>query len=116
MEPTTLAQLLAHRESAEPAVIAEETDLTISHRALADQVDRLAETLRGVGLRPGDAVAFVLPNGLESLVLFLALAQARLIAAPLNPASKADELRAMFADIQPRAIVAIAGNSVVADA
>src|SRR5271167_4357116 len=116
MEPTTLAQLLLHRELAEPAVIAEATALTISHRALADQVERLAEILLGAGLRHGDAVALVLPNGLELIVLFLALARARLIAAPLNPASKADELRGMFADVQPRAIVAVAGNSVVANA
>jgi oxalate---CoA ligase len=116
MEPTTLAQLLSYRDSAEPAVIAEATAQTMSHRELADHVDRLAETLVGAGLRPGDAVALVLPNGLELIVLFLALARARLIAAPINPASKADELRGMFADVQPRAIVAVAGNFVVANA
>ena len=38
-----------------------------------------------------------------------------MIAAPLNPASKAAELRGLFADVEPRAIVATGGNGVAAD-
>jgi acyl-CoA synthetase (AMP-forming)/AMP-acid ligase II len=114
MEPTTL--LFTDPSSAEPAIIAESGAVTISHRALADQVERLAEALRGTGLHPGDAVALVLPNGLELIVLFLALARAGLIAAPLNPACKADELRGLLADIGARAVVACSGNGAVVDA
>ena len=58
----------------------------------------------------------VLPNGLEFLVLFLALAQAGLIAAPLNPAYKTDELRIFFEDIQPRAIIMGSSNAAVIEA
>src|SRR5207253_10066088 len=86
MESTTLAHLTADSASAEPAIIAEDAAVTISHRALADSIERLAGVLRCAGLRSGDAVALVLPNGPELLVLFLALARARLIAAPLTPA------------------------------
>jgi acyl-CoA synthetase (AMP-forming)/AMP-acid ligase II len=114
--PTTLAQLLADPTSAEPAVIAEAAGVAISYRALAEQVERLAEALCGGGLRPGDAVALVLPNGPELLVLLLALARAGLIAAPLNPAYTTDELRGLLADIGPRAIIAVRGNRVVSDA
>jgi acyl-CoA synthetase (AMP-forming)/AMP-acid ligase II len=40
-----------------------------------------------------DCVAIVLPNGREFLVIFLALTHARLVALPLNPADKSDEIR-----------------------
>src|ERR1700688_3404949 len=114
MEPTTL--LFTDPTSAEPAIIAESGAVTISHRALGDQVERLAETLRRTGLHPGDAVALVLPNGLELIVLFLALARAGLIAAPLNPVYKRDELRGFIADVEARAVVAGSGDGAVMDA
>src|SRR5262249_47864354 len=85
-------------------------------RALAEQIDQLAEQLRSVGLRRGDRVVIVLPNGLEFLVVFLAIATAGLIAAPLNPAYKIDELRNFFEDIQPRAIVVGNNSTAVTEA
>jgi non-ribosomal peptide synthetase component F len=115
MEPTTLAQLLADPTSTEPAIIAEAGGVALSYRALADQVEGLAEALQRTGLNPGDAVALILPNGIELLVTFLALARAGLIGAPLNPVYKAEELHGLFADIDPHAIVIAGGNGVVID-
>src|SRR5882672_6463849 len=115
MKATTLANLFADPTSAQPAIIVEASGAAISYRALAEEVERLAEELCGAGLRAGDAVALVLPNGPELLVLLLALARAGLIAVPLNPAFKADELRGLFAEVAPRAIVAAADNRVVTD-
>src|SRR5260370_6079352 len=115
MKATTLANLLADPTSAQPAIIVEASGVAISYRALADEVERLAEELRGAGFGAGDAVALELPNGPELLVLFRALARAGLIAVPLNPAFKADELHGLFADVEPRAIVAARENSVVTD-
>ena len=115
MKATTFANLLADPKSAQPAIIVEANGVAISYRALAEQVERLAEGFRGAGLRAGDAVVLVLPNGPELLVLLLALARAGLIAVPLNPALKADELHGLFADAEPRAIVAASGNGVVAE-
>src|ERR1700688_97152 len=99
MEPTTLTHLLAFPTSAEVAIIDEAAELAISYRALADELERLAQALRGVGLDSGEAVALVLPNGLELLVLCLALARAGLVAAPLNPASSVSELRGLIAEM-----------------
>src|SRR2546421_10871726 len=113
---TTLEQLLADPKSAAPAVITESPSVVLSYRALAEQIERLAEQLRSAGLRPGDRVVVVLPNGLEFLVVFLAIAAAGLIAAPLNPAHKADELREFFEDIQPRAIIVGNSNAAVIEA
>jgi acyl-CoA synthetase (AMP-forming)/AMP-acid ligase II len=114
MKQTTLAHLLAHSTSAEPAIIAEASAVEISYRALTDQVESLAEALQRAGLRAGDVVAIVLPNGPELLVLFLALARAGMIAAPINPAYKADELRGLLSDLDPRAVIAAGDNDAVA--
>jgi acyl-CoA synthetase (AMP-forming)/AMP-acid ligase II len=113
---TTLTQLLADPKSAAPAVITESPPVVLTYRSLAEQIERLAEQLRSAGLRPGDCVAMVLPNGLEFLVVFLAIAEAGLIAAPLNPAYKTDELRIFFEDIQPRAIIVGSSNPAVIEA
>jgi acyl-CoA synthetase (AMP-forming)/AMP-acid ligase II len=114
MNQQTLVHLLADSTSAEPAIIAGAASVEISHRSLNDQVECLAEALHGSGLRSGDVVALVLPNGPELLTLFLALARAGMIAAPLNPAYKADELHGLLLDLEARAIIAVRGNDAVA--
>jgi acyl-CoA synthetase (AMP-forming)/AMP-acid ligase II len=105
IQRTTLTQLLADPKSAAPAVITKASPVIFSYRALAEQIERLSEKLRSAGLCPGDCIVMVFPNGVEFLVVFLAVAAARLIAAPLNPGYKTDELRNFFDDIQPRAII-----------
>ena len=60
----------------------------VSYKALAEQIEKLSGQMRAAGLKPGDCVAVVLPNGLEFLVVFLALTHAGLVAVPLNPADK----------------------------
>lgn len=111
----TLAQLIPDRTN-QPAIIDESADIVISQRTLADRVERTADALRDAGLASGDAVALVLPNSHEFLILILALAQARLVAAPLNSAYKATELRGYLTDVPARAIVTSAPNPVVSEA
>jgi acyl-CoA synthetase (AMP-forming)/AMP-acid ligase II len=104
--PPTLADLLCRGVPTQPAVILPEPNLAITFRALASQIESLAAVLRRAGLQPGEPVAIVLPNGLEYLVCFLAVTRARLVAAPLNSAYKADEFRFYLEDIGARAIIA----------
>src|SRR5437762_8459949 len=107
MIPTaTLADLLSQTEPGHPAVILPEEGTSTTYWSLADQVESLAATLRQSGLQPGDAVAIVLPNGLEYLATFLAVTRARLVAAPLNPAYKAEEFRFYLEDVGARAVIA----------
>jgi acyl-CoA synthetase (AMP-forming)/AMP-acid ligase II len=112
---TTLAQLLTDPESSAPAIIAPSPAVVVSYKSLAEQVERLASQLSGAGLKAGDAVAIILPNGLEFLVVFLALTRARLVAAPINPADKSAELRFFIAAGQAKAVIAESGNSAAAD-
>jgi len=65
MQRTTLAQLVADPKSTAPAIITESPPVVLSYRALAEQIERLAEQLRSAGLGPGDCVVMVMPNGLE---------------------------------------------------
>jgi oxalate---CoA ligase len=101
----TLAELLKDPQSSAPAIIATSPLTVVSFKALAEQIERLSGQLSNAGLKPGECVAIVLPNSLEFLVVFLALTHARLVAAPLNPADKPDELHFFLEDAQARAVV-----------
>ncbi len=103
---TTLADILSRAEPNHPAVIHPEEGSGTTYRDLADQVESLAASLKASGVTPADAVAIVLPNGLEYIASFLAVTRARCIAAPLNPAYKADEYRFYLEDAGVRAILA----------
>jgi acyl-CoA synthetase (AMP-forming)/AMP-acid ligase II len=113
--PTTLAELLSTAEPNRPAVILPEDGSISTYRALTDQVEKLAGELSDAGLQPGQVVAIVLPNGLEYLACFLAVTRARLIAAPLNPAYKADEFRFYLEDSGAASVIAPAGEHTVRD-
>lgn len=101
----TIADLLLQGDPKHVAVILPDDGVNIPYEELSRQVEGLAATLRQSGLRPGDAVAIVLPNGLEYLVAFLAATRARLIAAPLNPAYKPEEFQFYLSDIGVRALI-----------
>jgi len=113
---SSLAELLADPGSSAPAIVSTSPLVIVSYRDLAEQVERLSGQLRTAGLKPGDRVAIVLPNGLEFLVVFLALTYVRLVAVLLNSASKPDEIRFFIEDAQARAIVAEGANLAVTTA
>jgi acyl-CoA synthetase (AMP-forming)/AMP-acid ligase II len=110
---SSLAELLADPGSSAPAIISTSPLAVVRYKALAEQIERLSGQLRSAGLKPGDRVAIVLPNSLEFLVVFLALTHAGLVAAPLNPADKPDEIRFFIDDAQARAVVAEGATSTV---
>src|SRR5204862_234053 len=92
------------------AVVVPENGPTTTYAQLAEQIDRSAEAVRRGGVRPGDPVAIVLGNGLDFLVSFLATTHARAIAAPLNPAYKAEEFRFYMEDAGVRAVIVPSGE------
>ncbi|MBI2171397.1 MAG: AMP-binding protein [Chloroflexi bacterium] len=103
IQATTLLELLEKGAPAHPAIQVPDGP-TITYGSLKQQVQRLAAELRAMGIRPGDRVATVLPNGPECIVAFLAAATAG-TAAPLNPAYKADEFQFYLEDTKPRIII-----------
>jgi acyl-CoA synthetase (AMP-forming)/AMP-acid ligase II len=116
MTAATLADLFAAADPNHPAVVLPEDGATTTYRTLAGQVEALAATLGRSGLQPGDTVSIVLPNGLEYLATFLAVTRARLVAAPLNPAYKADEFRFYLEDAAARLVLTVPGPHPVREA
>jgi long-chain acyl-CoA synthetase len=75
-------------------------------RVRYDELDalagRLAGGLRRLGVRAGDCVAAVLPNGPELVAGLFACARLHAVMAPLNPQSSRQELARFVADAQAR--------------
>jgi long-chain acyl-CoA synthetase len=61
-------------------------DITASYSGLSDDVTRFADYLIYGGLRPGDRVGVMLPNGPEFAVVFYGVLHAGGVVVPLNPA------------------------------
>ncbi|HEY6326005.1 MAG TPA: 3-phosphoshikimate 1-carboxyvinyltransferase [Candidatus Cybelea sp.] len=86
----TLPELLirhARESPMEPAVIEarEGGDATLTWAELRDKVDRTAMLLLQLGVRPGESVAFQLPNCIEFVVVALATLRVGAICCPLMP-------------------------------
>lgn len=86
----TMHELLADRVQAapdQPAVIEtrDDGDVALSWRDLSDRVDRTAMLLLDLGVRPGECVAFQLPNSLEFVIIALATLRIGAICCPLMP-------------------------------
>ncbi|MXY45471.1 MAG: AMP-binding protein [Chloroflexi bacterium] len=74
--------------------------VNVTYAEFGEEIERVAELLAGAGMQPGRAVSIALPNGLEFMVGFLAVARAGAIAAPLNPAYTADEFKFYMEDAE----------------
>ncbi|HWZ42297.1 MAG TPA: acyl--CoA ligase [Candidatus Saccharimonadales bacterium] len=105
MEVCTLAELLNGAPAQSRAVILPESGISITYESLRRQVMDMAQGLAGAGIRPGDRVAIVLPNGLATIVSFLAAAIAG-TAAPLNQAYKYEEFCFYLEDTNARLLLA----------
>lgn len=70
---------------------------------LVADAEALAASLRDRGLRPGDVVAFQLPNWIEALVLDLAASMLGLVVAPIVPIYRDAEAAYMLADCGAKA-------------
>ncbi len=73
-------------------LLAPEPGLTLTYGALAQRLDELAQRLYGLGLEPGDKVAFLLDNGCWTTLLFLATVRAGLVTVPLNAVAGTEQL------------------------
>jgi long-chain acyl-CoA synthetase len=77
-------------------------DVKISWSELDAYVAGFAGYLSNQGVKAGDRVALLLPNGGEFVVAFLAILKLGATAAPLNPLVKDEELAAFKADLRPK--------------
>src|SRR5687767_12397734 len=102
--PTTLMGLLEPIPAAQTAIILPEQDIRVSYGQLRDQVTAVAKALAAAGVRRGDRVGMALPNGLPTIVGFLAASEVG-TAAPLNPGYKEEEFRFFLEDTNARVLL-----------
>jgi acyl-CoA synthetase (AMP-forming)/AMP-acid ligase II len=78
---------------------------TVSFREFDRLTDRLGTALLADGLAPGDRVGVLLPNGIDCLVAYYALAKAGLVRVGLNSRETLSDHRYKLADSQSRAVI-----------
>jgi acyl-CoA synthetase (AMP-forming)/AMP-acid ligase II len=88
--PNTLLELIQVPPADRTAIIIPESGTKVTYQALCDQVIEMANALALMGIKRGERVATVLPNGLPAIVSFIAASVAG-TAAPLNPGYREDE-------------------------
>ena len=99
----TLLDVL-HFADSHTAIIVPEVGIRVGYDSLRQQVLRMADALASAGIRRGDRVAIVLPNGLPAIVSFLAASIAG-TAAPLNPAYPYEEFFFFLEDTNAKLLI-----------
>jgi acyl-CoA synthetase (AMP-forming)/AMP-acid ligase II len=101
--PASLRAMLEVGEGTAPAIGAPGRAV-LNRAGLRGQVDELCGALRAMGVGKADRVAMVLPNGPEMAVAFLGVATCA-VAAPLNPAYRAEEFDFYLSDLEARILL-----------
>ena len=112
---STLADIL-NPQSATDMAISVPGGAEVTYAEFGDEIERVAELLAGAGVQPGRAVSIVLPNGLEFMVVFLAVARAGAIAAPLNSAYTTDEFKFYMEDAEAQLAILPLGEHAAREA
>ena len=110
MKNQTLNNLLTSGDSSHLALVVPGGGPSLTYGALSTQVESLTATLQSLGIGRGDRVAMALPNGIEVITAFFAVAAAAATAAPLNPAYTTDEFRFYLEDIEAKALIVPPGG------
>jgi long-chain acyl-CoA synthetase len=71
-----------------------------------ERVNRLANVLRSLGVKQGDAVAIILPNCIELLEAYRACAQLGVVSVPLSPLLRGAGLVSLLRDSDSSAVIA----------
>ena len=83
-------------------------------RSITPGSTKRSNALRGrlaaAGASPGTTVSIILPNGLDFVVVFLAVARCGAVAAPLNPAYTVDEFKFYMEDASSGLAILPAGD------
>ncbi len=80
-------------------------DLTVSYGEFDRIVDRWAGRLLALGVRPGEAIVTVLPNGVDAVALWPGATRAGGVEVPLNPAYRGRLMTHMIANAGARVVV-----------
>src|ERR1700733_8321010 len=82
-----------------------EGDRTLSFREFDGVTDRLANALRARGLQTGDRVSVILPNSIDCLIAYYAVAKAGLVRVQLNTRETIENHRYKIEDSGSRCVI-----------
>ncbi|MDM0029545.1 AMP-binding protein [Variovorax saccharolyticus] len=103
----TLRQLMDERAVSDPShLFLKFQGRSFSFGEIDASVNRVANGLIALGLRPGDRVGLMLPSHPDHLVAILALAKIGLVRVPINTALIGASLAHPFETFEPRALIA----------
>jgi len=109
MDPKVLSfWIAANRERYPHQVAIIDGNTKITYSELNDSINRLAGWLISRGVERGDRVVLLLPNSIEFVVSFFAVAGIGAVALPLNVQYKEQELSSYFRDSNPKVVIALA--------
>ena len=108
--PTNLLDLIEYSDLARVAIVLPDRGISISYQQLAANALSVASSLRRAGLEPGGRVATALPNGIASIVTFLAGSIAG-TSAPLNPSYTEAEFAFYLDDTRARVLICPPGGA-----
>jgi acyl-CoA synthetase (AMP-forming)/AMP-acid ligase II len=103
MQIGDLIRRAADQYGAAPCLVA--GPRTVSFREFDELTDRLGHALLARGLEPGDRVSVLMPNGIDGVVVYYALAKSGLVRVPLNVRETAREHAYKVEDSQSRGLV-----------
>jgi acyl-CoA synthetase (AMP-forming)/AMP-acid ligase II len=108
--PNTLLELIQVPPADRTAILIPESGVRVSYKVLCNQVRAMADDLASIGIRRGDRVATVLPNGLPTIVSYIAASVAG-TAAPLNSGYREDEFAFYLKDTSARVLLILPGGA-----
>jgi len=100
---TTLLENTAARRPDHPAIRFK--DQTVTYAQLSHRVDSLAAGLSGAGLKPGDVCVLMMPNSINWVTIYYALAKLGSVVLPINFLYRVGELQHIFRDSGARAFI-----------
>jgi long-chain acyl-CoA synthetase len=108
LEPTLVADLvaLAAARDGDRDALVETSGRRLTWADLDSEVDRVATGLGDAGVVAGQRVLLAMGNRAELVTTYLAALRAQLVAVPVNPRAKVEELAWMIADSGARLVVA----------
>ncbi|MDE3205061.1 MAG: AMP-binding protein [Acidobacteriota bacterium] len=84
---------IAEDAPGQPAVVASPSGVSLTFGGLAERSHQLVNALRSRGLKPGDIIAYALPNSVDVLYWQLAAQEGGFMFVSLNPALSSAEIR-----------------------
>jgi acyl-CoA synthetase (AMP-forming)/AMP-acid ligase II len=106
VHPINIGMLLTRNALCRPdhiGIVFEEKRLTF--REFNQNVNRIANALRGLGIDKGDKIAIVLPNCLELLELYWGIAKLGAVAVPLSTLLMSPGLKSLITDSDAKLVV-----------